>query len=315
MEDYPHTLTEFEARFTSEQACRDYLFALRWPEGFRCPRCAQAKAWPVGKLLYECAQCGYQASLTAGTIFQDSRKPLSLWFRAIWWVTTQKTGASAMGLKQVLGLGSYQTAWTWLHKIRRAMVRPGRDRLDGEVEVDETYVGAPEEGLRGRQRVKKSLIAIAAQREGKGIGRIRLRRIADASVLSLWAFVNEAVEPGAMVQTDSWKGYQGLENHGYQHQVINLKESEEPAHELLPLVHRVASLLQRWLMGTHQGAVSPEHLDYYLDEFAFRFNRRRSRQRGKLFYRLLQQAVLVDPVPYSKVKKDVRGCRRARYKI
>jgi len=315
MEDYPHTLTEFEARFAIESACRDYLFALRWPEGFRCPRCTQAKAWPVGKFLYECAHCGYQASLTAGTIFQDSRKPLSLWFRAIWWVTTQKTGASAMGLKQVLGLGSYQTAWTWLHKLRRAMVRPGRDRLAGEVEVDETYVGAPEEGLRGRKTVKKSLVAIAAEREGKGIGRIRLRRIADASALSLHGFINEAIEPGAKLRTDSWTGYQALESHGYHHQVINLKEYEAPAHELLPLVHRVASLLQRWLMGTHQGAVSPEHLDYYLDEFAFRFNRRRSRHRGKLFYRLLQQAVLVDPVPYAKVKKDVRGNCRTRYKI
>ena len=178
-EEYPRNLSEFEAWFATEQACRDYLFRLRWPEGFRCPRCDGRQYWPVRTL--ECGKCGHQASVTAGTIFQDTRKPLVDWFRAMYWVTTQKNGASALGLQRVLGLGSYKTAWTWLHKLRRAMVRPGRDRLSGRVEVDETYLGGLEEGARGRQTDRKALIVIAAQEDGPGIGRIRMRRVEDAS--------------------------------------------------------------------------------------------------------------------------------------
>ncbi len=181
MEDYPRNLAEFEARFANEQACRDYLCQLRWPEGFRCPRCGHDKAWAVRTALLECASCGHQASATAGTIFQDTRKPLQSWFRAMWWLTSQKNGASALGLQRVLGLGSYKTAWTWLHKLRRAMVRPGRDRLRGRVEVDETYLGALEEGVRGRQTGAKALIAVAAEEDGAGIGRVRMRTIPNAS--------------------------------------------------------------------------------------------------------------------------------------
>lgn len=303
MEDYPQDLAEFEARFSTERACRGYLFQLRWPDGFCCPRCGGRKSWPKSDLLLECAGCGYQASVTAGTIFQDTRKPLTLWFRAAWWVTSQKNGASAMGLQRVLGLRSYKTAWTWLHKLRRAMVRPGRDRLTGRVEVDETYLGGLEEGVRGRQTEAKALIVVAAQEDGPGIGRIRMRRIGDASAASLVPFVQDSVEPGSVVHTDGWLGYEPLQGKGYDHQVTFLKGHKKTPSELMPRVHRVVSLLKRWLMGTHQGAVSLEHLDYYLDEFTFRFNRRKSRSRGKLFFRLLQQAVAVDPVPYKSMVK------------
>ena len=309
MEDYPRTLPEFEGRFSTEQACRGYLFRLRWPQGFRCPRCGGEKAWPVGPLLFQCAGCDYKASVTAGTIFQGTRKPLTLWFRAMWWVTSQKNGASALGLQQVLGLGSYETAWTWLHKLRRAMVRPGRDRLSGRVEVDETYLGGLEEGTRGRGTTKKALIAVAAQEDGKGVGRIRMRRVKNASAKQLHPFVEESVERGSVVHTDGWEGYTGLREKGYKHEVTVLSQREESASDLLPRVHRVASLLKRWLMGTHQGAVSHEHLDYYLDEFTFRFNRRRSRHRGKLFYRLVEQAVAVEPVPYKSLVTHCRGRR------
>ena len=177
MEDYPRDLLEFESRFATEEACRDYLFALRWPDGFRCPSCGHERAWPVRKVWFECARCGRQTSVTAGTIFQDTRKPLRLWFRAMWHVVSQKNGVSALGLQRVLGLGSYQTAWTWMHKLRRAMVRPGRERLTGVVEVDETYWGAEEEGVRGRQTERKALIAVAAEERGSGLGRIRMRRV------------------------------------------------------------------------------------------------------------------------------------------
>jgi transposase-like protein len=219
----------------------------------------------------------------------------------MWWVTTQKNGASALGLQRVLGLKKYETAWTWLHKLRRAMVRPGRELLSGRVEVDETYLGGLEEGILGRQRAKKALIVVAAQEDGNGIGRIRMRQIADASADSLRTFLVSAIEPGTVIHTDGWRGYSSATAQGFVHSVTKLKKYMEPASELLPRVHRVISLLKRWLMGTHQGAVSHKHLDYYLDEFTFRFNRRRSQSRGKLFFRLAQQAVAVAPVPYDLI--------------
>jgi len=292
---------ELEANFNTHEACRAYLARLRWPDGFRCPGCGDDRSWPVREVLLECAGCGCQTSVTAGTIFQDTRTPLPVWFRAMWWVTTQKNGASALGLQRVLGLKKYETAWTWLHKLRRAMVRPGRELLSGRVEVDETYLGGLEEGILGRQRAKKALIVVAAQEDGNGIGRIRMRQIADASADSLRTFLVSAIEPGTVIHTDGWRGYSSATAQGFVHSVTKLKKYMEPASELLPRVHRVISLLKRWLMGTHQGAVSHKHLDYYLDEFTFRFNRRRSQSRGKLFFRLAQQAVAVAPVPYDLI--------------
>jgi len=306
MEEYPRTLAELERCFRSEQTCREYLFRLRWPEGFRCPRCGGAKAWALGSARWQCAGCGRQVSVTAGTIFQDTRTSLTTWFRAMWWVTSQKNGVSALGLQRVLGLGSYQTAWTWLHKLRRAMVRPGRDRLSGRVEVDETYLGSLEEGVRGRETKRKALIVVAAQEDGRGIGRIRMRRVRNASAESLVRFVEESVEPGSVVHTDAWLGYDPLESKGYRHKITFLKGRTKSPSELLPRVHRIISLLKRWLLGTHQGAVTFEHLDYYLDEFTFRFNRRRSRSRGKLFFRLVQQAVAVEPVTYKSIVRTAQ---------
>lgn len=300
MEDYPRTVNELETRFGTEEACREYLAGLRWPEGFRCPRCEATKGWPVRKLI-ECRACGRQTSVTAGTIFQDTRKPLVEWFRMMWWVTNQKNGASALGLQRALGLGSYKTAWTWLHKLRRAMVRPGRDRLHGVVEVDETFIGGLEEGVRGRQTEDKVLVVIAAEEDGAGIGRIRMRTVVDASAESLMAFVREGVEPGTLLHTDGWVGYASAETQGYPHRVTVLSGRKESASKLMPRVHRVASLVKRWLLGTHQGAVSREYLDDYLDEFTFRFNRRNSKSRGKLFYRLAQQAVALEPVPFKNI--------------
>jgi transposase-like protein len=307
MEDYPRTLAELEARFSSEQACRAYLFQLRWPDGFRCSRCGGAKSWPLGSVGWRCANCRCEVSVTAGTIFQDTHTPLTLWFRAMWWVTAQKNGVSALGLQRVLGLGSYQTAWAWLHKLRRAMVRPGRERLAGTVEVDETFLGGLEEGVRGRETEKKALIVVAAQEEGRGVGRIRLRRIPDASAGSLIPFIEDSVEPGSVIHTDGWLGYEPLEKKGYQHAVTYLRGREESPSELMPRVHLVVSLLKRWLIGTHQGAVSHKHLDYYLDEFTFRFNRRRSRSRGKLFFRLVQQAVALEPTTYVSIVRDTEA--------
>ena len=303
VEDYPKDLLELEARFSTEEACRAYLFQLRWPTGFECPRCGERKAWPASELLWECSGCHRQTSVTAGTIFQDSRLPLTLWFRAVWWVTSQKNGVSAMGLQRVLGLKSYKTAWTMLHKLRHAMVRPGRDRLQGRVEVDEAFVGGEEEGVHGRQTESKAMIAVAVEEDGDGIVRIRMRRIPDASAESLMPFIESSVEPGSLVHTDGWRGYEPLNRKDYRHKITFLAGNHKTASELMPRVHLAVALLKRWLLGTHQGGVSMEHLDAYLDEFTFRFNRRKSRSRGKLFYRLLEQAVAVEPVPYKSLVK------------
>ena len=300
MGDYPKTMQEFQDWFSSEESCRQYLFRLRWPKGFQCPRCGNEKSWAMSRDLYRCTGCDLQSSVTAGTIFQDTRKPLRVWFQAMWYVTNQKQGVSALGLQRVLGLGSYHTAWTWLHKLRCAMVRPGRDRLSGTAEVDETYVGGPRPGRRGRGAEGKTLVLLAAQEDGRRIGRIRLRRVADASAKSLEGAVQEMIAPGSVVRTDDWNGYRGLEPLGYDHQVI--RKEAHIGENLLPLANRVASLLKRWLVGTHQGAVRPSHLDYYLDEFTFRFNRRTSLSRGMLFYRLVQQAVAIEPVPAKNIK-------------
>jgi transposase-like protein len=294
-------LAELEAQFSSEQSCREYLFQLRWPEGFRCLRCGMGKAWPLSSGRWQCAGCGHQISATAGTAFQDTRTPLPVWFRAVWLITSQKNGISALGLQQVLGWGSYQTAWTCLHKLRRAMIRPGRERLLGAVEVDESYLGGSEAGVRGRQTETKALVVVAVEEDGHGIGRIRLWHIPNASASSLLPFVQESIEPGSTVHTDGWLGYLPLEANGYQHKIAFLKWRKEQASELLPRVHRVISLLKRWLLGTHQGAVSAEHLQDYLDEFTFRFNRRKSRSRGKLFFRLAQQATAMKPTTYRAI--------------
>lgn len=301
-ENYPSNELEFTERFSTEESCRAYLEQLRWPNGFVCPRCQHQVGWKIRRQQFQCVACQYAVSVTAGTILQDTRKPLRLWFRMAWYVTGQKYGASALGLQRVLGLGGYLTAWSWLHKLRRAMVRPGRDMLYGRVEVDETYVGGMAEGKRGRGSENKALVAIAVQEDGNGMGRIRMARIADVSSDSLEKFIRSSVASGSVIHTDAWGGYTGLTQLGYQHEITCLSEhGKSEAGELLSRVHRVAALVKRWLLGTHQGAVRPDHLDYYLDEYTFRFNRRTSRSRGKLFYRLLQQVVKVEPSPYKEM--------------
>lgn len=300
-EDFPKTLLDMEQRFGTEDACRQYLSQLRWPSGFVCPFCRGKGGWLDRRHRWTCQACRCQSTVTVGTIFEGTHLPLRLWFRAAWLVTSQKSGASALGVQRVLGLGSYETAWSWLHKLRRAMVRPGRDRLQGTVEVDETLIGGPTPGAAGRSGEGKALVGIAAEQDGQGIGRIRLGRIADASTTSLHGFIQQTITPGGTVHTDGWPSYQGLEKLGYAHVATSLRGEGKPAVESLPRVHRVAALLKRWLLGTHQGAVSLNHLDYYLDEFTFRFNRRHSASRGKLFFRLLEQAVQIAPLTYKAI--------------
>lgn len=297
-------LADFEQRFATEDACRAYLARLRWPTGFCCPQCTTSGSWTTTRCLLMCRRCGYQASVTAGTIFHRTRLPLQDWFRAIWWMTDQKHRLSALGLQRLLGLGSYRTAWLWLQKLRRALVRPGWDQLGGQVEVDKTYMGGVEAGGGRRHMRSKALVAIAAQIDGRGIGRIHLRRIPAAAASPLVAFVKHAVKPGSVVITDEWEAYTGLTQEGFKHRPRVINASSKSEATLLPRVQRVASLFKRWLLGTHQGAVSREQLDSYLDEFTFRFNRRTSRNRWKLFYRLVAQAVAIEPTPFSRLVAD-----------
>ena len=296
------TFEEFVTKFGTEAQCRDYLYQLRFSSGFVCPRCNNSKAWPVGETLFECSKCGRQTSVISGTIFQDTRTPLKTWFTAIWWVTTQKNGASAKGLQQVLGLKSYKTAWTWLHKIRKAMVYPNRTKLSGTVEIDEAYIGGEESGGKsGRGTENKTLVAVAVELgDRRKIGRARLGVIANASKRSLQRFIKNNVESGSTIISDGWKGYSSLTSEGYQH-IVHPKKEAIYEDDLLPNVHRIISLLKRWLLGTHQGAVSGKHMQAYLDEYAFRFNRRKSAQRGLLFYRLLECAMLVGPTTLDEV--------------
>ncbi|MGZ6639725.1 MAG: IS1595 family transposase [Solirubrobacteraceae bacterium] len=300
--DYQGSYADLLSWFPDELACLDYLEWLRWPDGVRCPRCAGRDGWRLGVGRWECAVCARQASVTAGTIFHRTRTPLRLWFEAAWQVTSQKHGVSALGVQRSLGLGSYQTAWAMLHRYRVAMVRPGRDRLAGHVEVDEGYVGGVESRVQGRKTETKAIVAIAVEiKHPKGFGRIGLKHVPDVTADSLLPFIDEAVEPGATVHTDGWQAYWNLPERGFEHERTVMRQQSDPAHVVMPGVHRVASLLQRWLLGTHQGRVSHEHLDAYLNEFTFRFNRRNSRRRGLLFYRLLEQAVAADPITYRSL--------------
>lgn len=309
--DYPCDWPEYMRFFPDEEACRLYLERLRWRDGFCCPGCGHGDAWRTKRGLWVCRGCGRQSSVTAGTLFAGTRTPLGSWFAAIWALTNQKQGMSALGLQRLLGLRSYETAWAHLHKLRRAMVRPGRELLSGLVEVDEGYVGGRETGVAGRQSEDKAVVVVAVEvrpgGRGESAGRVRMSRLQRATKATIFEFVSDAIEDGSRLRTDGWTAYNGLTDLGYGHEPINISATGDPASVHMPHVHRVLALLKRWLLGTHQGSVQPHQLDYYLDEFTFRFNRRRSRHRGLLFYRLLEEAVATEPIPLKRLLGGQNG--------
>lgn len=294
--DYPATYRQFTSFFSDEKSCREYLDRLRFRDGFCCLGCGGTEFWRASDHSRVCRICKRRTSATAGTIFHRSHMPLSTWFAAMWFVTSQKNGVPALGLQRALGLGSYETAWSMLHKLRRAMVRPERDQLTGIVEVDESYVGGVERGVDGRHPGRKAIVLIACElKEPKGLGRVRMMPVQSIAQEDVFSFIERSVEKGSLLRTDGWNLYRFVSRLGYEHEPINVKGSGDPAHVAMPGVHRVSSLLKRWLQGTMQYAVSFDHLSYYLDEFTFRFNRRNSKDRGLLFYRLVEQAVAVGP--------------------
>ena len=281
-------MQEFMDQFSTEEACRQYLAKVRWADGFKCPQCSHNAAWKLARGILKCKKCKRDISVTAGTMFQGRHLSLRLWFQALWSVIAHKNGVSALGLSEALGIKRQMTGWRLLKKIRTALVRTGRERLNGLVEVDEVFLGGVKPGKRGRGALGKVLILVAVEDKGKtGCGRIRIEIISDASAATLRSAIAKMVEPGSKIRTEQWKGYTPAALEGYEHAVIK-RQSLEPGEDPTPLVHRIASLLKRWLLGTHQGGVRPKHIRSYLDEFIFRFNRRTSRSRGKLFHRLIQ---------------------------
>jgi len=289
--DFPHSEIEFEKRFSKPTACYDYLFQITWPDGFVCSRCGHSEYWVSAKYIYICKNCGHNHSLTAGTIMDSIKKPITYWFKAMWWFTTRKSGINAVNLQDLLGLGSYHTAWAWLQKLRRCTIRSGREKLAGRVEVDEFFIGGQRSGKKGRSAEGKTIVAIAVERDDqkKRIGRCRMQVLLDCSEDSLRTFVETNIEPGSTIATDGWSGYNFIDKEHYKHAPVN--QSKTDNRNALYGAHLIVSLVKRLIRGTYQGRFEPKYLQNYLDEYVFRFNRRKSKSIGQRFMRIVQQAV------------------------
>ena len=323
---YPCNQLGFDRLFKTDKDCLDYLLQLKQPEGFHCLKCGNKTYWLGTREKLICKKCRAETSITANTLFHKSRLPLGVLFRAMWWIIAQKNaaptylpacpvgpaggqGVSAQGLQRVLGIGSYETAWGWLHKFRRLIVMSDREKLSGMVEIDETLVGGKKSGKRGRGAEGKTLVVMALEINNFGTGRVRLMEIPDATRQSLNAFIKANIEKGTTITTDGWKGYVDINkmprlpaDRGYKRIISDQTKLLDGEH-ILPHVHRIASLLKKWLLGTHQSYVTKNYLQYYLDEFVFRHNRRKSKSRGLLFYTLIQQAAKAKPIKDTKKRE------------
>lgn len=306
-EDFPKNELEFDRRFSHEEACLDYLFQLRWPEGFVCPDCSHTKFWKSARGLYVCQHCQKHHSVTSGTIFHGTKKPLHFWFKALWWFSTRKSGVNAVALQDLLGLGSYRTAWCWLQKLRTCTIFSDRKPLGGKIEADEFYLGGACSGKRGRGAENKCKVAVAVERQGRKLGRIRLQMITDCSSEQLLPFLKTNTVSGSLISTDGWKGYNGLEKEGFSHHKV-LSSHAENKESVLPGVHLVISLVKRVILGTFQGRFDAPYLQRYLDEYVFRFNRRTSRSVGKKFWQIMQQAAQSSPLTNSQLKLTPVAC-------
>ncbi|MFY9531785.1 MAG: IS1595 family transposase [Candidatus Acidiferrales bacterium] len=303
---FPKTLPEFQIKFATEEACQQYLAACRWPEEFVCPRCGNRRAYELVKLRrWQCTSCRHQVSLTAGTILHNTKTPLTVWFWAAYLMTTDKRGISALLLQHQLGLRRYETAWMMLHKFRRAMINLAREPLRVEVELDETWVGGTQAGLRGSRQLKgrkAALVLVAVEKRGRATGRARMAVIADFKSATLVAFLKQNVESGSTVYTDGLKSFTGLEEAGYRHvprsQPLRI-ELRKGAKSVVPLADRAIGNLQQWLIGTYHG-VSRDQLQVYLDEFVFRHNRRR--QPMAAFQTLLGLGTGRSPTSYKQIR-------------
>lgn len=308
MSDLPRTLHDFEAQFASEQACVEYMRKKKWPNGFSCSKCGGEASWRVGRV-DECAACGHQESVTAGTMFHRTHKPLRLWFRAISLWVASKRGLSAKELSWQLGV-HYETAWTWCHKFRACVgVAFGTERLKGVVELDETYVGGTDDKAhKGRSLAgRKALVGGAVEVREDAMGRVRLEQLRAADADNLEEFAVRNIEQEAVARTDGLSAYAGLPDVGIAHQRNVIGKAPKLATKLLPHIHKVFSLFKRTVLGTFHGSVSHKHLPAYLDEFEFRFNRRNSGSRWLLFDRILTVAPRVLPPTMAQLTQQVVG--------
>lgn len=306
-------LIEFIDSFATDIECRKYLLSMRWEQGYICAQCGHDEYWANEEISYcICRKCRHRISLLAGTVMQDSKLPVRVWLVAMWLFATQKDGISAKSLQENLGLRSYRSAWSLLHKLRVAMVRADRDKLSGMVEIDEEYIGGVlEGGKRGRGSENKQLVAVAVQLEripsdnpnrstlrDYRLSKIRAKHISDASKLELHSFIKENIAVGSTLIRDGWAGYSGIDDEGYHSEVTKVSKATSED-EKLPHVHLAISLIKRWILGTYQGNIDESNLQTYLEEFTFRFNRKTSHSRGWLFYRMVQGALSTKPHPYE----------------
>jgi transposase-like protein len=299
-DDFPKNQIDFDERFADEQSCIEYLFQCKWPDGFTCDICGHTHYWKSARGLYICARCERHQSITAGTIFHGTRKKLTIWFKAMWWFTTRRSGVNAVNLKELLGFGSYETAWVWLQKLRSCTICEDRKTLSVDVEVDEFYIGGKHKGKRGRGAEHKHSVVAAVERKGKKLGRVRLLVTERCSAGELIPFVQNNIAFGSHISTDGWLGYTKLKSLGYGHKQI-FQTTTEDKDSVLPGVHLVASLVKRLLLGTFHGRFEKKYLQKYLDEYVFRFNRRNTKSVGKRFYRIVQQAVKTNPMPLKNI--------------
>jgi predicted RNA-binding Zn-ribbon protein involved in translation (DUF1610 family) len=300
MPDSPRSLTEFEQRFGDDDTCAEYLAAARWPDGFICPGCGESKAWRLESKpwTYECARCGRQTSVTAGTILHHSKLPLTTWFWAAFVMATQPNGISALQLQRELALGSYKTAWLLCAKLRHAMVAPGRSPLFGLVEIDKAEIAYRSKNdpvtSRGSSQDGKMLIVGAVEVQDLRPGRIRLTTVPDDSTASLRAFLAANLAPGTSAQTSGEAGSCGAPDINQDLHVIGVLDPQN----VRPRVQRIFSDLKVWGLSVYHG-LRRKHLQSYLDEFVFRFNRRRNRDAA--FLSLLGLAAMQPPLTYGRL--------------
>jgi len=301
---YPRDQLEFEDQFRTETECIEYFKKIRWPKGFVCRKCGESEFWLQSRNRYTCRICQFQSTLFSGTVFEGSRLKLRLWYRAIWWMISQKHGTSAAGLQKGLGIKSYKTAWLLLHKIRSAMVDPRRSKLSGKIEVDESWVGGKKHGPEYKGGKGNPIVVVAIEFNEKSLGRLRMEHIELNTTFLLTRFIENNIEQDSQLFTDEWSGYKSIKTRGYGH--TTTATSRVADNNVLPRVHLVIALLKTWLQGTHHGRIERQHLQAYLDEFVFRFNRRNSASRGLLFKRLLEGSIYGSGPTYDKITQKAK---------
>lgn len=297
--DFPKTATEFEARFATEEDCRAYWIEARWDGKPACARCSSRRVWTIREgTTFECSDCGHQTSLTSGTLLEKTHKPLKMWFRAIFEISTRRTGISAKDLQRIMGFGSYKTAWSWLHKLRAAMVRSDSEPLGPFVQVDEALVG-------GKGGPHKELGLVAAEANG----RIRLAHVEKNDKDTVKHFADSQIAPDAGVVTDGHAGYDAKSLDKRPHEAVVQTKAERRENDAVQGCHWTISLLKRWLLGTHAGAVRDKHLQAYLDEFAFRHNRRKTKGVGRIAARVIESLAAKPPLTMRQIIDDTQRCR------